>query len=177
MKKNIATNLLEEIEWSVSKIIPQVKYEAKLSGLKVVPEWQDYVSESALDTSVDVPTAEENKNMYNFGSDQTLKLTHVIQKIYPNNRVVSSGSFLYPETGYMGWHTNSDAPCRRLYVTYKEGEGESFFRYLNEDGEVITDYDEPGISIREFDIPELPNQLWHCVGSNCNRYSFGFRID
>ena len=51
----------------------------------------------------------------------------------------------------------------------------SFFRYL-ENGEIITCYDNKGITIREFNIPRPPNFFWHCVGSKCNRYSFGFKI-
>ena len=176
MKKNIPTNLIKELEWSITKIVSRVKSEARLAGLKVVPNWKDKVSSAALDTSVDVPLAGDNHNLYCFSASQTLKLLHVVQQLYPNKQIVSSGSFLYPETGYMGWHTNSDAPCTRLYITYKDGDGESFFRYLNSDNEVITDYDDDGITIREFNIPELPEQLWHCVGSECDRYSFGFKI-
>jgi hypothetical protein len=77
----------------------------------------------------------------------------------------------------MGWHTNSDVPGTRLYVTYVEQQDMSFFRYKDIDtGEIVTDFDNQGITIREFCISDNPPYLWHCVGSECNRYSFGFRI-
>jgi len=174
MKKSIPTSLKDEIDWTINKIISKIKFEAKLHGLNTVDNWRDLVSEEALDPLSDVEVAEENKNIYNFGTAETQKLTHIVEQLYPGKKVESSGSFLYPETGFMGWHTNSDSPCTRLYITHSDGE--SFFRYLNEDNEVITDYDDKGITIREFNIPKPPKKLWHCIGSNCNRYSFGFRI-
>lgn len=175
MKKNIATDLLEEIEWLVEKAVPKIQYKAKLDGIRRVEDWRCHVLDDSLNTTEDVATADINTNLYNFGVDETHKLLHVVKTLYPDNNVIGSGAFLYPPTGYMGWHTNSDSPGKRLYIVYCDEDNQSFFKYYK-DGKVITDYDKKGINIREFDIPEPPEYLWHCVGSNCNRYSFGFRI-
>ncbi len=87
-----------------------------------------------------------------------------------------SGHFWYPPGGYMGWHTNLRKPGWRMYVNYAEEEHRSFFRYRDPDtGEVITCPDEIW-NFRLFKItPEKP--FWHCVFSETNRFSLGYRID
>lgn len=174
MKISIPTDLKEEVEWHVERIIAEVKSEA-VESLKRVEDWRNYVSDDALDVAIDTPVAADNANFYDFGSTKTCKLIHIVQELYPNNDITPSGSFYYPETGYMGWHTNSNDPCKRLYITHSDGE--SFFKYRTNEGEIITEYDDEGLSVREFIIPDTDEQLWHCVGSNCNRFSFGFKIE
>lgn len=83
-----------------------------------------------------------------------------------------SGHFLYPkEQGFMGWHTNSDQPNARIYLSYAEEGGKSFFRYRDpESGEIVTLWDEQGWNARMFETPRDPNKLyWHCVYSECDR--------
>ena len=104
------------------------------------------------------------------------ELTQLLEKVYTGKRVSLSGSFVYPDTGYMGWHTNHLDPCKRLYIVYADEDKRSFFKY-EEDGKIITDFDDQGLTIREFDIPGSKPYFWHCVGSTCNRFSFGFRIE
>jgi hypothetical protein len=54
-----------------------------------------------------------------------------------------SGYFWYPPGAYMAWHTNSGAPGWRLYVSYAEEPGKSFFRYRDPDThEIITSVDD-----------------------------------
>ena len=173
MKKNIQPDFLSEIERIVLKVIPDIKYRAKLQGIRTVENWQDYLSEEALDKAKDVNISDQ-KYFIDFGGEITNKLMHVMQEIYPEYTISDSGYYYYPKTGDMGWHTNSNRPCKRVYITHSDGE--SFFRYVKDD-KIVTDYDGEGITIREFDIPELPDQFWHCVGSNCNRFSFGFRLE
>ena len=89
----------------------------------------------------------------------------------------NSGMFYYPPTGFMSWHTNAAAPCDRLYITYSDTGG-SFFRYYdNESKEIITDYDRAGLSWRLFPVTNEPPHFWHCVGSDCERISCGFRLN
>ena len=91
--------------------------------------------------------------------------------------VTNSGMFWYPPTGFMGWHTNASSPCDRLYIVYSST-GESFFRYYdNETKEIVTDYDRAGLTWRLFPVTNEPPHFWHCVGSNCDRISCGFRLD
>jgi hypothetical protein len=114
------------------------------------------------------------------------RLVPVIQqlsKIYPKCSIQMSGFFLYPEGGgYMGWHTNSDAPCTRVYITHVAEGGKSFFRYrLN--GEYVTSWDTPGWTLRQFDVSpdgwngRKENALWHCVYAEEPRLSIGFRLN
>ena len=100
-----------------------------------------------------------------------------LSKMYPNCSISMSGFFLYPEAGgYMGWHTNSDAPYTRLYITHVIEPGKSFFRYRN-DGECVTSLDSSEWTMREFDVTDKPeDRLWHCVYSDTKRLSVGFRI-
>jgi hypothetical protein len=98
------------------------------------------------------------------------------QNFYPGYDVKSSGDFHYPKTGYMGWHTNHDNPLERVYITYATEERKSFFRYI-ENGKMITDYDNKGITVRQFKVTDKPPYFWHCVGSECDRLSFGYTLN
>ena len=101
-----------------------------------------------------------------------------IKKMVGQDDIVSGGFIIYPPTGYLGWHTNYDVPCKRLYITYASEDKKSFFRYRHPDTkEIITDYDDRGITIREFNVFDKPPYFWHCVGSDCVRISFGYRIN
>lgn len=98
-----------------------------------------------------------------------------LKQVYPDSKSIElRGAFYYPKGGCRGWHTNEDRPGRRVYFTYSDGD--SYFRYEDDRGEIVTDHDQLGASAREFIIPELPDQLWHCVVSDCNRISIGFLI-
>lgn len=177
MKKNIEPSLNESILELAEQVVPQILYHHKIAGEKVSKGSNWYTSKSHLNEVIggDVAIASHN-NLFDFSKlGFTSRFTYLIQQLYPDNAIKPSGFYLYPKTGFMSWHTNSDFPCKRLYITYADKADESFFRYWNGE-EVITDFDNLGITVREFDIPELPEKFWHCVGSNCNRFSFGFKI-
>ena len=133
-KKNIQPDFLSEIERIVLKVIPDIKYRAKLQGIRTVENWQDYLSEEALDKAKDVNISDQ-KYFIDFGGEITNKLMHVMQEIYPEYTISDSGYYYYPKTGYMGWHTNSNRPCKRVYIT--NSDGEAFFRYVKDDKIVI----------------------------------------
>lgn len=99
-----------------------------------------------------------------------------LAKIYPKSSIQMSGMFLYPANGgHMGWHTNSDSPCTRVYISNVKEGGKSFFRYrLN--GEYVTSWDKAGWNIREFEVTK-ENPMWHCVYAEEQRLSVGFRIN
>lgn len=105
------------------------------------------------------------------------KFVHFLQKKFDNCSIIHSGDFLYPKNGYMGWHTNADTPYLRCYITYSEN-GDSYFKYRDPiTKEIITDKDNLGWTIRYFDISNKSDELlWHCVYSNTNRISMGYRI-
>jgi len=101
-----------------------------------------------------------------------------VREMVGKQRIKSSGNFIYPPSGFMGWHTNSNAAGKRLYITYASEDKKSFFRYKHpETNEIITDYDDKGITIRQFYISKKPPYFWHCVGSDCLRISLGYRIN
>lgn len=92
------------------------------------------------------------------------------------------GHFLYPKGGYMGWHTNSDMPGIRVYATYTQTPNASYFKYVDrwssDTPQIVTDWDEPGWTIRMFDPYGVSHKyLWHCVNAiDAPRISFGFKF-
>ena len=144
-----------------------------------VSDWEDYVSKEYLLDCIgrDIPKNECNNffRLYSYTSIHD-QLINVVKNFYPGYEVKSSGDFHYPKTGYMGWHTNHDNPLERVYITYATEERKSFFRYI-ENGKMITDYDNKGITVRQFKVTDKPPYFWHCVGSECDRLSFGYTLN
>jgi hypothetical protein len=169
----------DEIAYIIQRHLNKILHNTALIGSKEEVNWEHNVSAdslmSVISNNVEISS---NCNLISFSKlGITEKLIHVIQREFPLRVVKPSGFFHYPKTGYMGWHTNSNSPGRRLYITYTDIKGESFFRYKDiESGEIITDYDDVGLTFREFTVCKNPPYFWHSVGSNCNRFSFGFII-
>jgi len=173
------------IEQAVNENIKHVK---ELVSKKVLPEydpdWEDQISSEALSSLLDHPNAfhktsrkisvkeEGPKDKRNYPS---LALTQILQKMFPDYELEQSGCFYYPKGGFMGWHTNHDTAEDRLYITYTEEDKKSFFRYYKDES-IITDYDNKGITVRRFSVAGGPPFFWHCVGSETDRYSFGYRL-
>jgi len=103
-------------------------------------------------------------------------ITHLANNYFKEHSIFLSGYYLYENQDSMAWHTNSDADGLRLYITYADQNNKSFFRYLNKHDKIITSYDFKGWQYRLFTVPEKKPHFWHCVYSECNRYSIGFRI-
>ena len=82
--------------------------------------------------------------------------------------VQPTASIIYPPGGGMGWHTNSNDPGWRAYLSWSET-GDSGMGWLR-DGQVVLDYDKAGWNVRLFQVPS-----WHCVFANCWRCSVGVR--
>ena len=151
-----------------------------------VPEWKDkinkdsflevYNKKNPLDTN-------NTKNLYHYDrfelglESYVTKIKGVLQDKYKSN-VSIRGTFYYPPTGYMGWHTNCGVPGERFYISWASENKKSFFRYYDYDkDEIITDYDDKGLTVRQFKVPKSAPYFWHCVGSECDRFSFGFLVD
>lgn len=108
--------------------------------------------------------------------ERLVPLVLEMAKVYPKSSIQLSGMFLYPKDGgYMGWHTNSDAPCTRVYITHVEEGEKSFFRYRL-GGEYVTSWDKTGWNLRQFEVTK-EQPLWHCVYAEVPRLSVGFRIN
>ena len=154
-----------------------------------VPEWRDEIDRDSLMKlySKKISLDKNNtKNLTSIGGDveaggerysKDLEKIRLFLKDRYKGETYMSGNFYYPPTGYMGWHTNCGDPCERFYITWASEDKKSFFRYYDyENDEIITDYDDKGITIRQFNIPDRAPHLWHCVGSECDRLSIGFRV-
>ena len=122
-----------------------------------------------------------NDNRYTL-KKEIFELSKIMQKLNEidgdaNGSYVPSGLYYYPPNGACGWHTNSNSPGKRVYLTYAEEGNKSFFRYYdNKNNHIVTKYDSKGWNINTFDIGcEDSDRFWHCVGSNTNRISIGFR--
>ena len=129
----------------------------------------------------DYQKANNNKKLIyldqSFTKKYNSKFIYFLQKKFPSSSILLSGNFLYPKNGYMGWHTNADTPYLRCYITYSEN-GDSYFKYRNPNTkEIIIDTDNIGWTMRYFVISNKIEELfWHCVYSNTNRISIGYRI-
>jgi len=156
--------------------------------VKTVPEWKNKIDRDSLmelysqEKSLDKNNT-KNVNVIKDGEISGRRFINDVAKIRLmlkdkyKGEVVVSGQFYYPPTGYMGWHTNCGDPCERFYITWASEDKKSFFRYYDyENDEIITDYDDKGITVRQFNIPDRAPHLWHCVGSECDRLSIGFRV-
>jgi hypothetical protein len=89
--------------------------------------------------------------------------------------LVPAGHFWYPPGGYRAWHTNVRQPGWRLYVTYCDEPGRSYFRYRDPtNGEIVTSLDDRWTA-RVFGV-QADWPLWHAVYSETNRFSFGYRL-
>lgn len=156
---------LQTVESNVAKIPKnRSNFDRSIAKYYTSPEFL-----REIDT--DIPNAEAT-GLFEF-EDLNRNLIQFLLQAYPNHSIVPSGWFHYPNNGFMSWHTNSNIKTKRVYVVFADEDKKSFFRF--EDGdEIITDYDDKGVTIREFDTSD--QLLWHCVYSECNRYSFGFRI-
>tara|TARA_B100001094_G_scaffold140981_2_gene136630 strand:+ start:9971 stop:10519 length:549 start_codon:yes stop_codon:yes gene_type:complete len=176
LKENYSTFVKEKIRKVIESKTQEIKFEAKAIGIKANKEWEANVSEEALSSVInqDINTA-ETKNFYKFSAEISNKLLHILKELYPDNSIYSSGHFYYPPTGFMGWHTNYKMPEERIYITYASEQEKSFFRYLEGD-KVITDYDDQGLTVRRFSVSNKRPYFWHCAGSDCDRFSFGYRL-
>jgi hypothetical protein len=104
------------------------------------------------------------------------KVKGAAMALFPNSPLKSiSGRFFYPPKGFMGWHTNSNMEGWRVYASWAEEDKQSFFRYSHKN-KVLTEWEDKGWNFRAFQVKK-PNLYWHCVYTDCNRYSFGFRFE
>ena len=179
LKIHYPSDIINRIEEIITPDIKKVKLKARIDGIHRKPDWENEVSEEKLLSEFierdDIDTAGNRKNIVSFSKDKSHKLIHLIKEMHPDKVVYTSGHFYYPPTGYMGWHTNQHLAADRIYISYASESNKAFFRYY-EDGKVITEYDDMGINIRRFSCRSTKPFFWHCVGSECDRFSFGFRL-
>lgn len=110
--------------------------------------------------------------------DQLLEHLSAIQeavaKSFKGYNLSLSGLHYYPAGSYMGWHTNSDTPALRVYITW--GSGDRGMRFVI-DGKVVTVPEtSPEPTAVMFNCTPPPSPLWHSVYSEGERFSIGYRL-
>lgn len=112
-----------------------------------------------------------------FLHDLTYRIACILKKHYDAETVRPRGVFYYPPHAECYWHTNSDVPGKRVYLTWAEDDDKSFFKYYDNTTEkIVTKYDKKGWNINEFDIPE-EGYFWHYIATkDTKRKSLGFII-
>ena len=176
MQKNIKVNYKEllanssEFEQTIQQCVEAIPGYTNVCQDSLYYTSEEYLN-SIVDTDVDVS---KYKNLTHFSPSRNLSLIRFLAELYPGHSIVPTGHFLYPVTGYMSWHTNSNMPGKRIYITYVDEVGLSGFKYLC-NGSIVDTIDSEKIVFREFEV-DAGNPFWHAVYSNCNRYSFGFRV-
>lgn len=158
-------NFLEEI---YKKPPPSIKGQ---KGLQYTSE--RYLNNLLGSPPLDICEVSELKHI-SFTEKQKSFFYNTLAREYPKSSILLSGHFFYPENGYMSWHTNNKAPGLRVYLSYTEHEGGSYFSYKSGD-KIIKDMDGKGWTLREFDINK-ENLLWHSVFAHKPRISLGFRV-
>lgn len=167
----------QENDWRMSKKITTLN-PLKSSELPMLTEGE---LKNIRRDFTDVPKAR-------FLDDNCNRISYVksFSKFYPIIRelstiaggfVIPTGFYYYPIGGFCGWHTNSDNPGKRFYLTWSEQEGHNYFRYIDCDsGECITKFDKKGWSLNQFEA-RSDKPLWHCVGCKTRRVSIGFKLE
>jgi hypothetical protein len=114
----------------------------------------------------------------NFCGEIIHRIACILKKYYDAKNVMHRGTFYYPPNAECFWHTNADAPGKRIYLTWAEEDNKSFFKYYdNVERKIVTKYDKKGWNVNEFDIPS-DGFLWHYIATkDTKRKSVGFMIE
>ena len=174
IRNPFSSEIVKQIEDIIEPYLDEIK---EKSEAKYVPDWKKNVSEEQLFSVINYEIAKSrNNNLSKVSVDKPAKkIEKIMKELFPDLYVACSGTFFYPKTGYMSWHTNNNNPTDRIYISHSSEAGKSFFRYLK-DGKIITDYDDKGITVRRFTATGTKPYFWHCVGSECDRVSIGFQL-
>ena len=111
--------------------------------------------------------------------DAIIDIEQHTQKTFQSVR----GRFLYPPTGFMGWHTNSDVPGLRVYMVYASESDKSYFKYVDRtdpaNPTIVTSWEKKGWNVRAFNVSDAPETyLWHCIETTTiSRLSYGFMFN
>lgn len=90
----------------------------------------------------------------------------------------SALSQLYPDDGYIGWHTNENATGHNLIFTWSET-GDGYFEYKDpKDGKIIRMNDEVGWTCKAgyFGLREDNEHVYHCARTDCRRITLSYMI-
>lgn len=91
---------------------------------------------------------------------------------FPASACALTGNIVYPKNGYMGWHNNVRIGWR-LYCTYCNEDAKSYFRYEDDNGEIIDCLEKKGWNFRFFYIRDTFSPLWHSIYTETERVALG----
>ena len=168
----LADDFLKNSKWKLTKLSynPSEIIKLDFETLNQIKEKYGDVK-----TSEKIPN-NSNRLIYKIKIIELYKLMIKINHIEGDGFYIPTGLFYYPPNGACGWHTNSNSIGKRIYLTYAKEENKSFFRYYDNNKEdIVTKYDKKGWTINKFNIDNEKNLFWHCVGSDTNRISIGFK--
>jgi hypothetical protein len=124
-----------------------------------------------------VPHYEIKRGHVSFAEEPT-RLDDLVDEVgsYFGARCRVQGDFYYPVGGFRTWHTNRyDSPGWRMYIVDVDVPARSFFRLrAPATGTIHTQWDEPGTV--NFFLIDPAKIMWHCIGSDTNRWSKGFLV-
>lgn len=159
--------LAETLDKFIANYKPEIVRKVSIGTPKLTEaDLRDIISRS--------PDLSWNKDGMYYIMNVNYDIANIGSELLPDKKfIIQTGKFYYPPGGFMGWHTNSGTEGYRVYATYcKEGE-KSFFRYFL-DGKIHTEWEQKGWNCRMFEVRK-DSLYWHCVWSDTDRYSFGFR--
>lgn len=168
------TNALAKV---LDEVIAKNPPRRQIGGPNPNPKLSEEDLFETIRTKKDVTVAIPNVDAFYLDNIDEKKIMNAAGAVFPKNELISlSGRFHYPKNGFMGWHTNSNALGWRMYATWCEDDKKSYFRYYDmKKKQLITEWEDKGWNFRAFKVE--PGKLyWHCVYSDTNRYSFGFRF-
>ena len=90
----------------------------------------------------------------------------------PKSDCINTGKMLYPKNGYMGWHNNIRVGWR-IYCTYCAEEAKSYFRYEDDNGELVDCLESKGWNFRFFYIRDTFSPFWHSIYTETERIAIG----
>ena len=79
----------------------------------------------------------------------------------------------YPAGGHIGWHTNSNFAGYNILLTYSDT-GDSFFEYVNSEGNVTRLDDPVGWSYKIIKWGIGADKVWHRAHAQCDRMIITF---
>ena len=90
----------------------------------------------------------------------------------------SALSQMYPDDGYISWHTNENAIGHNLIFTWSET-GDGYFEYRDpRDGKIIRMNDDVGWTCKAgyFGLRKYNEHMYHCAKTNCKRITLSYVI-
>ena len=98
------------------KFIDDCMNSANKGEYSVQQDWLEKLDNPCFNANINIA---DEKNIMKFDKRFADKLLSNVKNLVGHDRVETSGHFIYPPTGYMGWHTNHTNPCTLHYICHR----------------------------------------------------------